>query len=119
MSNEKAAQYAGISTSALYRYFNENPEFRQLKDQLRTAVNLKVRAALLEGAQKDPNLALKWLERTEPEEFGLSNRRNLPPPPPPAPRDLGKEAREALERIRRIKEERRIEREKEHMIRGY
>lgn len=67
----EASIYAGISKQTLYNYIQENPEFLDRKEALKTKPILLARKSLIEGVQTDPDLALKFLERKRKDEFSL------------------------------------------------
>lgn len=73
-SDEEACLDAGISTSALYRYQENNSEFRERKKLLKHQPNLIARRAVVEGMKSDPNLALKYLERRKSDEFSTHTK---------------------------------------------
>jgi hypothetical protein len=69
-SDKEACFYADISPSTLYNYQQENPDFLERKGLLKESPVLKARRIIIEGMEKDPRLALKYLERINKEEFG-------------------------------------------------
>lgn len=69
-TDKEACVYAGISRSALFRYEEENPEFRNRKLQLKAYPVLQARQTVVKAITTDPNLAFKYLERKLPNEFG-------------------------------------------------
>lgn len=76
LTDKEACVYAGISTSAYYRFIDERPEFRERKEQLRLVVSLGLRKVVLEHAKTDPQMALKLLERLNPSQFGTAAHRD-------------------------------------------
>lgn len=67
----EACFYAEISPSALYEYQKKNPAFLERKRALKQGPNLKARQEVVKGLDGNPELALKYLERKLPEEFGV------------------------------------------------
>lgn len=72
-TDKEACFYANISLPAFYRYLKENPEFRDEKDQFKTNITIIARVAIMKGLS-DPWLAMRYLERKRPEEFGLKQK---------------------------------------------
>lgn len=70
-SDDEACIYAKISPSSLYNYQAENHEFLERKRLLRQTPILKARMELIKGFRNNPNLALRFLERTRNSEFNL------------------------------------------------
>ena len=69
-TDEEACLYAGISTSALYRYQEDNPEFRERKALLKKAVTLQAKQNVTRAINKgDKKLSKWWLERRASDEF--------------------------------------------------
>jgi len=69
-SDREACSFAGINPATLYRYQNKNPEFSERKEGLKTCPTLIARFSVIKGFSKNPLLALRYLERKCPEEFG-------------------------------------------------
>lgn len=70
-SDAEACFYAGISKQTLYDFEKKNPKFSDRKTQLKERPILLARQTVIKGIQKDPDLALKFLERRKKEEFSL------------------------------------------------
>ena len=81
-TDEEACTHAGIGTTTLYRYEEANPEFRELKHQLKNKPNMKGKMILVSkmlgerDAKNDPiytdeqlQIAKWWLERKNKKEF--------------------------------------------------
>ena len=67
-SDEEACAYAEIGKSTLYDYQNDHPEFSEQKDQWKKNPILKAKTSVIDGL-KDPELALKYLELRDRDEF--------------------------------------------------
>lgn len=71
-TDEEACLVAGISTSSLYDYQNEHPEFLEEKKLLKQDTNYKSRTnivkAIREGNLQQSNW---WIERKKKREFSL------------------------------------------------
>jgi hypothetical protein len=70
-SDREACFFAGISNDALYGYCKKHPEFTDRKEQLKERPIFLARKSLIDGVQKDPKLALAYLERKKKGEFSL------------------------------------------------
>lgn len=68
-SDEDAAAYAGIGTNTLNVYLKKNPEFAARREQLKREPIIAAKRSVVAGIMKDPDLALKYLERREPSEY--------------------------------------------------
>lgn len=68
-SDEEACYSAGISPATLYRYQKENPQFREQKEGLKQWPVLVARKTVVENMEKDPALALKYLQLKKKDEF--------------------------------------------------
>lgn len=68
-TDEEACLYANISTTPLYEYQRENPEFKQQKELLKENPVLKARTSVVNALDSNPNLALQFLERKKKKEF--------------------------------------------------
>jgi hypothetical protein len=67
----EACGYAKISKSTLYYYQQDNPDFLERKEELKSKPILKARRVVIQSLETDPHLALKFLERKKKDEFGL------------------------------------------------
>ncbi len=65
----EACLKAGISKSTLYNYQNEYPEFLERKELLKKNPTYRARVCVYQSLRLDPELALKYLERKEKNEF--------------------------------------------------
>jgi hypothetical protein len=70
-TDEEACFYADISTSTLYNYQKKNPAFLERKQALKSRVILLARKTVVNNLTKDPNFALRYLERKRSKEFSL------------------------------------------------
>ncbi len=70
-TDEEACLYADISPATLYSYQKKNPAFLERKHVLKNRVILLARQTVVAHITKDPNLALRYLERKRPKEFSL------------------------------------------------
>ena len=69
-TDREACNEAKISPQTLYNYQLKNPTFLEQKEAWKSTSIFRARRAVIEGLDKDPNLALKYLEKKLPEEFG-------------------------------------------------
>lgn len=65
----EACLFAGISDDVYYDYLKKEPKFADRVKALRSTPVLKARDAVISAFKKDPNLALKYLERKAKREF--------------------------------------------------
>jgi hypothetical protein len=68
-TDQEACIYAGISTSALYEYQKQNPEFLERKQALKNLPSLRAKKAIVDRLDKDTALAQWWLARRNRAEF--------------------------------------------------
>lgn len=68
-SDKEACFYADISEKTLYNYQEKNDDFLQRKELLKERPILLARKTVVENLEKNPMLALKFLERRVPMEF--------------------------------------------------
>lgn len=61
----QACLYADISRATLFRLEEANPEFRDRKEMLKQNLQMKAKKEVLDGLKKNPELALKVLERLD------------------------------------------------------
>ncbi len=94
-TDKEACSLAGISEKTLYNYQKNNPDFLQQKQQWKNEVILKAREQLVKAIEKDGRLALRYLERKLPQEFGTHSVRG---------RYGGYDSPELQEAIKRIKD---------------
>ena len=70
LTDTEACLYAHIGTTTLYNYCEENPEFRDRKEELKQHPTAKARLNVTEAIEKgDADLSKWWLERKAKEEF--------------------------------------------------
>ena len=67
----EACTEAHISTSALSRYLQTNPELALYRDELRENPIMTARRTVVENLQKDYGLAFRFLQAKRPKEFSL------------------------------------------------
>lgn len=70
-SDREACLMADIAPATLYKYQEKNPEFVDRKEQLKQQPFIQARQAVISSFKRDPNLALKYLERKKKDEFSL------------------------------------------------
>ena len=73
-TDREACVEAGISQQTLYNHQTSNPEFLEQKELWKSDPILRARKAVVERLASDPNLAMKYLEKKLPEEFGASRQ---------------------------------------------
>lgn len=73
----EATLYANIAPATLYKYQDNNKEFIERKTQLKQAPILLARKSVLAALRKNPELALKFLERKKKDEFSLRKENEL------------------------------------------
>lgn len=69
-TDAEACNHAEISLSALGRYQQKNPEFREQKEVLKETPILKARKAIFDRLD-DPDFAMKFMERKKKDEFSV------------------------------------------------
>jgi hypothetical protein len=70
-TDTEACAYVDITPATLYHYQTKFPEFLEIKDLLKKHPIMRARKTVVEAIEKDPHLALKFLERKKKDEFGL------------------------------------------------
>ena len=69
-SDSEACLFAGISTTSLYKYCVENPEFAERKELLKKKTGMKAKKNISEAINDgDEDLSRWWLERKCKDEF--------------------------------------------------
>jgi hypothetical protein len=68
---EQALFFAGIGKEAYYSWLQLNPSYTERIEALKSNLGLQSRFSVMKGVKYDSDLALKVLERTEPESFSL------------------------------------------------
>ena len=80
-TDTEACLMADINPATLYRYFEQNPGFREktnaLKEDTKIRAKQVVRMAILAN---DPKVATWYLERKAKDEFGNSTKLEIPEP---------------------------------------
>lgn len=75
-SDLEACLHANISKSALYEYQQDHPEFTERKEILKKTPTLRARRTVIKEVATDGDLALKYLERKEKDEFSSKSEIN-------------------------------------------
>ena len=73
----EACLWADIGEKTLYNYQEKTPGFVQRKERLKQTQILKARQSISSAMKRDPNLALKYLERKAKAEFSLRTETDL------------------------------------------
>lgn len=68
-TDEEACFYADICKQSLYNFQKENTEFLDRKEVLKSRPILLARQSVIRGIQDNPNLAFKFLESKQSNEF--------------------------------------------------
>lgn len=70
LTDLEACLYANIGTTTLYNYCNENPEFRERKEELKQHPTAKARLNVTEAIENgNEEMSKWWLERKAKDEF--------------------------------------------------
>jgi len=69
-TDKEACFSAGISTMALFRYEEKNPEFRERKKMLKNSPNMAAKTELAKSIKGNLNQARWWATNKMNEEFG-------------------------------------------------
>lgn len=70
LTDEQCCDYADISSSTLYNYCNEHPEFMEKKERLKNSPSVKAKINVVEAIESgDIELSKWWLERKNKAEF--------------------------------------------------
>jgi hypothetical protein len=70
LTDLEACLYADIGTTTLYNYCEENPEFRERKEELKQHPTAKARLNVTEAIENgNEDLSKWWLERKARDEF--------------------------------------------------
>ena len=77
-TDREACLWAGIAVSTLHLYQGTNPKFIERKEDLKDTPVMLARKSVVGKIPRDPDLALKYLERKKKAEFGT--RRELSGP---------------------------------------
>ena len=67
-TDKEAYSHAKVSKEAFYGYQNNNPKFKEYKEQLKQKPFLKARDSINKGL-KDPKIALKYMKYKRSKEF--------------------------------------------------
>jgi len=68
-SDDEACAYADISRQTLWRHRKTNPDFEEWRDMLRQNPYMLARKTIVDHLDKDPDFALKYMERKRKNEF--------------------------------------------------
>ena len=85
-SDTEACLWADIAPATLYQYQEKHPEFTERKAMLKERPILDSRATVARAVRRDPDMAMKYLERKKKDEFSLRQEMtgkdgaNLPTP---------------------------------------
>lgn len=79
-TDKEACYYAGITINQLKYFRKTHAEFSSIKEACRQSLFLKAREAIAREIPRNPEFALKFMERKKREEFGLRQevRNNKP-----------------------------------------
>jgi hypothetical protein len=66
-TDKEACLYAGISTTTLYKYQEEHPDFAERKAALKETPVLLARRTVVASLEKDVNSAWRMVERKDPD----------------------------------------------------
>lgn len=70
LNDTECCAYAGISRVTFYAYCNENPDFLNKKEELKSRPSTKAKLNIVEAIENgDTDLAKWWLERKSKDEF--------------------------------------------------
>lgn len=78
-TDEEAYIYAGISKSAFYAYQHKHPEFLERKHILQQGLILQARQTLVKALATDYKIAMWYLSKKLPWEFGVGVKRSSAP----------------------------------------
>lgn len=67
--DEEACLFAGITPNTLYNHQNSNETFLQWKNTLKQNPFLLARKTIVDNLERDPEYALKYMERKKKKEF--------------------------------------------------
>lgn len=73
-SDLEACFYADISKDTLYRYQQENPDFKDRKEALKEKPVLLARESVIRGMQDDGKLAFDYLKNKKNDEFSTKQK---------------------------------------------
>ncbi len=73
-TDREACIEANIAPQTLYNYQSTNPEFLEQKELWKSDTILRARKTIVERLGEDANLAMKYLEKKLPEEFGVHQK---------------------------------------------
>jgi hypothetical protein len=68
-TDREACLWANISVDTLYLYQVKNPEFIKRKEALKDTPLLDSRVTVSRAVKRDPDMAMKYLERKKKDEF--------------------------------------------------
>ncbi len=75
---KEACIFAGISRDTYYRWIKENPELGDRFELMKTNVSLKAKMTIFKNLD-NIKVAQWYMERNNPEEFGVPSRKKKPP----------------------------------------
>lgn len=109
LSDEKSCKYAEISTTTLYNYQKQNPEFKEKKDWLKETPDIIAKETVIKSLETDLNSAWKWVERRDPTLVPKSKNENKSTVKIESnldPNDMSEEEHEALKKLREARRKR-------------
>lgn len=72
-TDTEACLIANIATSTLYKYQEENKEFSERKKLLKSNPVIEARRAVISSFHRRPDIAFKYLERRQKDEFSRNS----------------------------------------------
>jgi hypothetical protein len=72
-TDREACLWADIAEKTLYLYQEKHPEFIQRKEALKDTPLLDSRVTVSRAVKRDPDLAMKYLERKKKDEFSTKS----------------------------------------------
>ena len=76
-TDSEACYYAGVSKQSFYRYVSKNPNLSARLETLRHNPIFLARESVIKGFEKNPKLALTYLEMKLPDEFSKLERKEI------------------------------------------
>jgi len=70
-TDREACLWADIAVSTLHLYQDKHPEFIERKEALKDTPIMDSRATVARAVRRDPDMAMKFLERKKKDEFSL------------------------------------------------
>lgn len=76
-TDREACLWADIAEKTLYLYQEKNPEFIHRKEALKDTPLLDSRATVSRAVKRDPDMAMKYLERKKKDEFSTKSENDI------------------------------------------